>query len=98
MKQSHTVMLTYDRIEQVDVDLGIDNLRSLYKSGCMNEQFVKWIPERFAMQVSFKPGDTFAARKAIDTCIIGLYRIIPKSRVANMQIWVDGETVPQIVM
>lgn len=97
MKQHHTVMLTYDRIEKVDVDLGIDNLRSLYKSGCMNEQFVKWIPERFAMQVSFKPGDTVAADKAIETCIIGLYRIIPKSRVANMQIWIDGETIPQIV-
>lgn len=97
MKHPHTILLTYDRIEDVEIDLGLDTLRNLYASGCMNEQFVKWIPERFAMKVAFQTGNTAAADKAIETCLRGLYRTIPKSSVANLKIWIDGETVPQIV-
>ena len=94
MKQRHTIMLTYDRIQPVEIDLGIDNLRDLYGSGCLNEQFVSWIPERFAMQVDFERGDKKARGMSIGISIRALYRVIPESKIANLKIWLDGEQEP----
>lgn len=95
-KKEHTVLLTYDRIEPVEVDIEIDTMRGFYGSGCMNEQFVRWIPERFAMKVLYAPGNEKAQYASIEMAIRGLYRTIPKSKVMNLEIWVDSKPVQHI--
>ena len=94
MKQRQTIMLTYDRLHPVQVDLGLISLQQLYASRCLNEQFVRWVPERFVMQVDFEPRNITAKNTAIHTAIKALYLTIPQSKIANLQVWVDGEEEP----
>lgn len=96
MKTPHTIMLTYDRLEQVEVDIPIDSIRSFYAAGGLEEHFVRWIPERFAMMAKFYPGNDTAKNAAIELCIRALYRTIPKSKVTNLEVWVDSQPIPQI--
>jgi len=96
VKTTHNVMLTYDRIERVEVDIELDALRPFYRAGCLDEQFVKWIPERFAMSVKYFENDETAKSAAIEMCIRALYRTIPKSKVMNLEVWVDTKPSTQI--
>jgi len=95
-KETHTIMLTYDRIERVEVDIDLDTMRGFYLTGCMNEEFVRWIPERFAMKVMYAPGNEKAKFGAIEMAIRALYRTIPKSKVVNLEIWLDSKPMPQL--
>ena len=86
VKTPHTIMLTYDRIETVEVDLPIETLRGFYGAGCLEEHFLRWIPERFAMTTKFRADDDNARSAAIELTIRALYRTIPKSKVSNLEV------------
>ena len=98
MKTPHTVLLTYDRLEQIEVDIPIESIKSFYALGGLEEQFIRWVPERFAMTAKYFGDNVQAQSAAIELCIRALYRTIPKSKVTNLEVWVDSKPVTQIAM